>query len=403
MEKITLCLIAFKFLLVCGLQEPNQNVLFDTCPVENKFCQLHQDNLIDSISAIDIDECRQLCIDLNECKFLSYFGSNNYPIYDYCMLFSSCEVLEDCNDCFSENKQCYGPCGSKVESKLGDNVIEFITDMELEDDCKKLCLDNANCLYYTHYGKENDHYPDLCVLLSDIKAPLEECSHCVTSVPDCKNYPPSACKFTVNDEDMLYDSYLFNSTETIVKFPLAANLECEATFLAIGDGGNGYTGGGGSGYVKSDLINIYSTEYQVKRRDCPNEDTTCVLDKEGNVVLNANKGGNGGNNYGGNGYSGGGYNSGKGGSNGSDGEGNYAGKGSGLDISDILLETFVLSPGDGGEPNGASGGGGGGVFVNGFGPDSSEYQGKGYGGGGSGVYSSQSGLPGVVLLEVRPK
>ena len=99
-------------------------------------------------------------------------------------------------------------------------------------------------------------------------------------------------------------------------------------------------------------------------------------------------------------HSGGGGRSGKGGSNGSDGEGEYGGKGSGLDVSEILLETFVLSPGDGGEPNGNSGGGGGGVFVNGFGPDSSEYEGKGYGGGG---YYSNDGLPGVLLLEVRPK
>ena len=309
MTKITLSLvlIVFKFLLVCGLQEPYRNSIVDTCSIEKKSCQLHNDNLIDSISAIDVAECRQLCFDFDFCKFFSHFGPNNYPISDYCMLFSSCAVLEDCNDCYTEDKLCYGSCGSNVESKLGDNVIESISDMALEHGCKKHCLDNANCLYYTHYGKENDHYPDLCVLLSDLKAPLEECNHCVTSIPDCKNYPPKACKFTINDEDVFYDSYLFNSTETTVKFPLAANLECEATLLAIGDGGKGdYYGGGGSGYVKSDLINIYFTEYQVKRRDCPNEDTTCVLDKEGNMVLYANKGedGNfhGGHAHGGNGY-----------------------------------------------------------------------------------------------------
>ena len=50
------------------------------------------------------------------------------------------------------------------------------------------------------------------------------------------------------------------------------------------------------------------------------------------------------------------------------------------------------------------GGGGGGVLVDGEGPPRpSEYQGSGYGGGGSGYsshLSSESGLPGVILIEV---
>ena len=72
-------------------------------------------------------------------------------------------------------------------------------------------------------------------------------------------------KFSFNDEDMIYDSYLFNSSETTVKFPLATNLDCEATIVAIGKGGPGYCGrGGGSGYVKSDLITINSFNYEVK-------------------------------------------------------------------------------------------------------------------------------------------
>ena len=56
-----------------------------------------------------------------------------------------------------------------------------------------------------------------------------------------------------------------------------------------------------------------------------------------------------------------------GGSNGSDGKGEYAGKGSGMDISLIPLEKFVLSPGDGGVGEDNYGGGGGGVLVDGLG------------------------------------
>ena len=84
-------------------------------------------------------------------------------------LWSSCLILDNCNDCFTEDKLCYGSCGANFESKFDDNVIEIITDVELERDCKNHCIDNADCLFYTHYGKDHDHNSDLCVLLSDIK------------------------------------------------------------------------------------------------------------------------------------------------------------------------------------------------------------------------------------------
>ena len=100
--------------------------------------------------------------------------------------------------------------------------------------------------------------------------------------PDCKNNF-DACKFTVNGNiEIFYDSYLFNSTETTIQFPLATNFECEALFVAVGNGGNGeyYGGGGGSGYIKSDLIKIESIEYEIKigNQSCPSG-STCVLDK----------------------------------------------------------------------------------------------------------------------------
>ena len=45
------------------------------------------------------------------------------------------------------------------------------------------------------------------------------------------------CLFTINDEDTLYDSYLFDNydQETIVKFPMAANLGlCSHKLVAVG-------------------------------------------------------------------------------------------------------------------------------------------------------------------------
>ena len=160
------------------------------------------------------------------------------------MLFSTCSVLENCEDCYTEDKLCYGSCGRNLESKFDENVIEFVPDIVLEHSCKTLCLENTDCLYYTHFGKDNIHYPDLCVLLSDIKAPFQECEHCVTSVPDCKD-SSYACKFTINNENTFYYSYAFTSSDNTVQFPLASKLACQAKFVAIGGGGRSISDYGG--------------------------------------------------------------------------------------------------------------------------------------------------------------
>ena len=103
-----------------------------------------------------------------------------------------------------------------------------------------------------------------------------------------------------------------------------------------------------------------------------------------------------------------------GGSNGSDGDGDDGGLGSGFDLSTIILRHYILSPGSGGEGSLPSshcteyddfgaGGGGGGVLVNGEGPNCCETHGQGYGGG-SGCSRSgcNTGLQGMVLIEVQP-
>ena len=184
------------------------------------------------------------------------------------------------------------------------------------------------------------------------------------------------------------------------------------SLIAIGNGGKssgnisgGY--GGGSGYIKNVVIDISSAEYEVTVGEFSSFGVgdSFVKNEEGETIMNAPKGGDANHNRKwlekcGSGYSGGGSKGRKGGSNGMDGEGKNGGHGSGTDISEIFLDNFVLSPGNGGEPNGNFGGGGGGILVNNFGPDSSVYQGKGYGGGGGyGGY----GLSGMVLIEVKPK
>ena len=81
-------------------------------------------------------------------------------------------------------------------------------------------------------------------------------------------------------------------------------------------------------------------------------------------------------------------------------DGGYGGKGSGLDLTSIILQQFSLSPGAGGKGDSDYGGGGGGVLVNGVGPNrTTTGSGEGYGGG---EYTGNSGDgPGIVLIEIN--
>ena len=70
----------------------------------------------------------------------------------------------------------------------------------------------------------------------------------------------------------------------------------------------------------------------------------------------------------------------------------------------MTLESFVLSPGVGGEGDEVlCGGGGGGVVIEDVeSPERTKYQGQGWGGGGAGYNESSHGLQGVAILEIIP-
>ena len=137
----------------------------------------------------------------------------------------------------------------------------------------------------------------------------------------------------------------------------------------------------------------FNEEIQVDVGDIREESMIKINNHE---TFRAESGMNPQNFHGGDGYSGGGYYDHAGGSDGSDGEGDYGGHGTGEDVTKYQFFAFEISPGQGGRNAGSYGGGGGGVLDNGQGPDGGN-RGQGYGGGGGGFSSGHSG---VVLIEV---
>ena len=188
--------------------------------------------------------------------------------------------------------------------------------------------------------------------------------------------------------------------------------------MLVGGGGLGNSdggGGGGSGQVVSATLPLsFTSQLHVNIGAAQQESS--VATSYGEELVRAASGKDARSSHGADGYSGGGGGGvnnehwGSGGQNGEDGENLNAGKGSGFDLSSVKMTPFTLSPGAGGMKHKnyySYGGGGGGVLVDGMGPQETEWDGEGYGGG-MGGYRFDIDAPGIpgpglVLMEIKSK
>ena len=380
-----------------------------TCSVAQA-CEVHQDNLIQDLEGVEsLAECKQLCSDSSECNLVSHFGGSSSPLPNHCLLLRSCPSLHDCQDCWTESKVCFGSCNQQFEGKVVENEVETIIDSVDEPSCLQSCQQNAGCTHYTFYTADDSAYPNMCLLLSGLQGPVTACQQCRTGKPDCSS---ADCSFSVGSDAAMQTSFMFTESTDVT---MAALGNCEVTAVAVGGGGSGNYAGGGSGYVASATAPVAAFELYVSVGAAGEESALKTVGWGGvgeETVVKAAPGGDGTNYDGGAGYSGGGagfgdYIYGDGGQDGGDGEdgdGNgHGGAGSGLDITSITLASYTLSPGVGGEKHYYNtnhfGGGGGGVLVDGAGPQETQFDGEGFGGGRG--WSEGKPGPGLVLMEVK--
>ena len=183
-------LLNFVFHLVHSHSESCKSVYFDTCSIEERSCVIHEDSLIESLAVTDLEECRQRCGALENCQYFSHFGANSFPFSDTCILFSSCEELNECPDCMTTNTNCgivekEEPCNSTVEGHIGQNLLAFHTDVANQSSCQAFCYSLEGCNYYTYHDSSDNDLPGACILLSNILPPLKTCLSCQTGVMDC--------------------------------------------------------------------------------------------------------------------------------------------------------------------------------------------------------------------------
>merc|ERR1719347_2550460 len=375
------------------------------CFVKNVICETH-DNLLSVTSNVaTINECRNTCNEFSNCRFLTYYGPKGAPFEQTCFVFSQCDTLNVATGSVTEGRTCTELCSKPKYGHIGTNLLDYLPDIASEEECQLKCRDIGTCTFYTFYKSSRDFIPNSCILQSKWLDPVENCEECATGFGYCldiEEVPP--CRFNVSYSDESLSnlkSYLFKDKATVYFDPLLSSPfhpnNCRIKIIGIGGGGTGRKYpwyGGGSGYVRETLVTINSSTYIINVGK-PEKDSSVVEAFSGVTVLVAEKGESPTDSRGGAGYSGGSSRGNTGGSNGSDGDrggDGEGGQGSGVDVSQIKLSKFVLTPAYGGSGRfGRSeygAGGGGGVKINGEGD---------YGSGGS---NGGQGNAGAVIIEV---
>ena len=407
-----------------------------TCSSEGVECDRTEDNLLDAVMHVmTLTECRQMCLDEDKCNYITYFD-DSASISHLCQMFTTCDTINDCSGCVSENMDCFiSPCSSNVFGDLDENVYDLLTNIESHSDCKQSCLNVSACTFYTFFFPNDTLYENYCLLQTEFVGPAQPCSSCVSGPADCDNTTitttttpatttATPCSLSMNGEE--YQSLMLtNVSETHGNDTLYITYEisvgggsgsCNVTFLLVGGGGRQscgdrcFFGGGGSGYLEYNSIQVSPGTNITARVGDQRQASNLTI---GNITFTAQPGQDshpswdGEDDDGGNGYSGGGGSGADGGMNGGDGGDGVrgdGGRGTGEDIRLYTFATWTLSPGAGGKHGDSIyywGGGGGGVLVDRQGPDAEESQGQGYGGGGAWAHGAFDGLQGVILIEIN--
>merc|ERR1712126_532417 len=136
-------------------------------------CQ-HPSGQIDIITNVpSIEDCRQLCLDNDQCQFITYYFSDGFPGKKMCILLEGCETLTKCTNCQSQDMDCFtmGPI-TKVVGSLGDNVIDAIQGVHSALECKEKCNNDANCHWFTYFLENDNLFPNVCFLQKEVLGPI---------------------------------------------------------------------------------------------------------------------------------------------------------------------------------------------------------------------------------------
>ena len=199
-----------------------------TCISDNTLCEVTDENFIDGINDIhSVEQCRQLCLNNENCKFLIYYEAGSFPMEEFCYLFSTCETTLPCEKCVSETFDCQETCSSKTLGPINNsNFIDLVPHVQTEQDCKKLCVSNKNCQHYTYFLKEDSENSKNCFLLTALLDPQEKCQSCMSGPGFCQTTSTSINPSTISTATPSTTSTTWTTTPTTISTTPSSTGNC---------------------------------------------------------------------------------------------------------------------------------------------------------------------------------
>ena len=98
-----------------------------TCSSPGVECEYSEDNYIDTVTQVHSEEeCRAICEDQDQCQFITYFNASASPFASICRSFKKCEDVVQCENCITQNMECFRTCGSNIVGQMDENIIDVI-------------------------------------------------------------------------------------------------------------------------------------------------------------------------------------------------------------------------------------------------------------------------------------
>ena len=148
-----------------------------TCSSPGLQCGVAGPSLLAAVPRVaGLQQCRALCRDRDQCRYLAYHDQAAAPASHFCLLFTSCDTVTPCSHCVSERRDCLmDTCGSSIVGDLDENVLSSIPNTESEMECKALCANNIECAFYTYFLPADSLYPRICFLQTELAPPVQPC------------------------------------------------------------------------------------------------------------------------------------------------------------------------------------------------------------------------------------
>ena len=122
-------------------------------------CQIEEDNFLQALSAKSELQCSLQCSINDRCKYYTWFSNENEDVSDECLLFSSCQTINECNGgCYVGQVDCNEPTTMTTDTTTTPTLPTTVPD--LCNDNTYLVLDdpkrNMNFAYDEQFCDNSD-------------------------------------------------------------------------------------------------------------------------------------------------------------------------------------------------------------------------------------------------------